>query len=246
MKQYQDLIKKGETLFWLEILLFLIRGKKWWHLKDKFVIRNHHTDGVFQEFLTWWSSFQLFFFLNFVYLWLQPSNRLSISVVLLTRNIVCHLQHSNVIQLITSFSPPNPNSPSISLKSITIAFLALQSSNPLPLTRVNMTARLNDDLRMLRARFYLNQWNEFDQELVNLPADVPQAEKDFWNKVDPSVGEYVVWPMGLAGLYDARLYDEHTQMEMSNSTVWAYDMMPETNQFWHHSCQLLLCFIIQI
>jgi hypothetical protein len=65
-----------------------------------------------------------------------------------------------------------------------------------------------------------------DITLMN-PLDQPQAENDFW--ADPNnadKGRYVVWPMGLSGLYDPRIYDVQTQNIMSNSTVWEYDLIP--------------------
>lgn len=71
-----------------------------------------------------------------------------------------------------------------------------------------------------------------DITLMN-PIDEPAAEKAFWaDSTNADKGEYVVWPMGLAGLYDARNYDEATQRTMSNTTVWEFDQIPtRLNEF---------------
>ena len=74
----------------------------------------------------------------------------------------------------------------------------------------------------LSPNFYLT-----DVSLMNA-VDEPASERDFW--ADPqhaNLGEYVVWPMGLAGLYDPRSYDVPTQYTMSNGTVWEFDLLPE-------------------
>eukprot|EP00461_Guttulinopsis_vulgaris_P004516 UN04518 len=40
------------------------------------------------------------------------------------------------------------------------------------------------------------------------------------------VGEFMYWPMGLAGLYDPRDYNETQRAVMSNTTVWDFDQLP--------------------
>lgn len=61
--------------------------------------------------------------------------------------------------------------------------------------------------------------NDFDQS---------KAEKAFWdNPANAQKGEFIYWPMGLAGLYDPRSYQGPEQVAMANGTVWEFDLLPQ-------------------
>jgi hypothetical protein len=77
-----------------------------------------------------------------------------------------------------------------------------------------------------------------DVSLMN-PIDENQIEKAFWADVaNADYGEYVFWPMGLAGLYDPRSYNEPERSQMANSTVWDFDQLPQrTTEFIHRLTQ---------
>lgn len=75
-----------------------------------------------------------------------------------------------------------------------------------------------------------NNFYMIDISLMN-DFDENQIEKGFWSDIqNVNLGEYIFWPMGLAGLYDARSYQEPERSQMANSTVWEFDHLPDRAQ----------------
>jgi len=54
-----------------------------------------------------------------------------------------------------------------------------------------------------------------------------QREKEFWTKAPKDLGEFINWPLGLAGILPPNLYPEDVRRQMANSTVWEIDKIPE-------------------
>ncbi len=52
------------------------------------------------------------------------------------------------------------------------------------------------------------------------------AEAAFWKSANASLGQYLNWEMGIAGLLPPTLYSESTALEMANGSVWAFDQVP--------------------
>lgn len=67
-----------------------------------------------------------------------------------------------------------------------------------------------------------------DLSLMNF-IDENKAETDFWK--DPAnndKGEFLNWPLGLAGLVHPESYTEEERRKMANSTdVWSFDQLPD-------------------
>jgi hypothetical protein len=59
-------------------------------------------------------------------------------------------------------------------------------------------------------------------------------EKQFWDKAPKSLGQFINWPLGLAGLLPPNWFPEDKRREMANSTVWAIDKIPDHVQTMHN------------
>lgn len=53
------------------------------------------------------------------------------------------------------------------------------------------------------------------------------AEQAYWKSAPASVGKFINWPLGLAGLVPPSAYSTHKRYEMANSSVWKVDHIPE-------------------
>jgi hypothetical protein len=58
-------------------------------------------------------------------------------------------------------------------------------------------------------------------------------EKEFWDRAPKSLGQFINWPLGLAGLLPPSFYPEDKRREMANSTVWLVDKIPDRVQEIH-------------
>lgn len=68
---------------------------------------------------------------------------------------------------------------------------------------------------------------------LNNPFDGPDfwAEEAFWKNASPSVGKFINWPLGLAGVLPPTVYPVQKRYEMANSTVWKWDKLPSRIPF---------------
>lgn len=65
--------------------------------------------------------------------------------------------------------------------------------------------------------------NGFDADLAK--------EQDFWGKKEhDTLGKFINWPLGMAGLLPPNLYPEDERKKMANSTVWGVDKIPDRVQ----------------
>jgi hypothetical protein len=57
-----------------------------------------------------------------------------------------------------------------------------------------------------------------------------KKEREFWEKAPKTLGHFINWPLGLAGLLPPSWYTEQKRREMANSTVWLVDKIPDRVQ----------------
>ena len=52
------------------------------------------------------------------------------------------------------------------------------------------------------------------------------AEAAFWQSANASLGEYMNWEMGIAGLLPPTWFPQATALSMANGSVWQFDQVP--------------------
>jgi hypothetical protein len=60
-----------------------------------------------------------------------------------------------------------------------------------------------------------------------------KMERDFWAKAPKTLGEFINWPLGLAGLLPPNFYPEPERRKMANGSVWEIDKIPDRVQIVH-------------
>ena len=60
------------------------------------------------------------------------------------------------------------------------------------------------------------------------------AEEAFWKGgAHASLGEFINWPLGLAGILPPCIYPDDKRYSMANSSVWKVDKIPERIEILH-------------